>query len=384
MNWRRAWVVARKESREILRDRIYFALAFLLPLVLMLVFGYGMTQEVQNVPFAIVDYDHSPLSRDYAHRFIESRYFDFLGYATGVDDADRLLESGKARVVIVVPHDFQERLAAGLPAEVQTLLDGTFTYRLRTVDGYVQAINAAASDDVQLRYLTQSAGMTAARARTLLQPVRIETRYLYNEELREIWSIAPALVMFILTLTSPILMALSVVREKETGTIYNIYASTISRAEFLVGKLAPNVAVSFLNGLVLVLMAVFYFGAPLKGNVLFLLAAMLVFVVWATSMGLLVSVLVRTQMAAIMVTVVFAMVLVMQFSGMLIPVSAMPDVNYYLAHAMAPMHFNEIVTRTFLKSGGFADSWREAAALLGLMGVFLVAGYLSFHKRSSR
>jgi ABC-2 type transport system permease protein/ribosome-dependent ATPase len=270
-----------------------------------------------------------------------------------------------------------------LPVAVQTLLDGTFTFRLRTVDGYVQAINGAASQEAQIRYLTQTAGMTSARAQTLLQPIRVETRYLYNEELREIWSVAPALVMFILTLTCPLLMALSVVREKETGTIYNIYSSTISRAEFLAGKLLPNIGVSLINGVVLVLMAAFYFGAPLRGSVPFLIGSMLIFVTWATSMGLLVSVLVHTQIAAIMITVVFAMVLVMQFSGMLIPVASMPDANYVIAHGMAPMHFNEIIMHTFLKGAGFVESWREVAALVALMLGFLSIGYLSFHKRSA-
>lgn len=383
MNLRRALVVAHKEAREIARDRIYFSLAFLLPVVLMLVFGYGMTQEVQNIPLAIVDHDRSVISRDYAHRFIESRYFDFKGYVNSVDEAEPLLLDGRVRVVIVLPTHFQERLASGLPVDVQTLLDGTFTYRLRTVDGYVQAISQAVSHELQSEYLVRNAGLSADRAQTLLQPLRVETRYLYNQELREIWSVAPGLIMFVLTLAAPLLMALSVVREKETGTIYNIYASTITRAEYLAGKLLPNVVVSFINGTVLVLLAVWYFGAPLKGDVVFFLTAMLVYVIWATSFGLLISVMVRTQMAAILITVILVMVFVIQFSGMMIPVSTMTGANYAIAHSMAPMYFNDIVTNTFLKGGGFTASWREFAALTGLTMSFLTLGYLLFRKRSA-
>ena len=383
MTFRRVLVVAQKEAREIVRDRIYFALAFLLPVVLMLVFGYGMTQEVQDVPIAIVDHDRSPQSRDYAYRFIESRYFDFKGYVDSAEAAEPLLLDGDVRAVIVLPENFQERLASGLPADIQTLIDGTFTFRLRTVDGYIEAINQAFNHDVQIEHLVANVGLSSERAEILLQPLRVETRYLYNQELREIWSVAPSLVMFVLTLTSPLLMALSVVREKETGTIYNIYASTISRAEYLAGKLLPNAAVSFINGSVLVLMAVWYFGAPLKGSVLFFLGAMMVFVVWATSLGLLISVLVRTQMAATMVTVVLVMVFVMQFSGMMIPVSTMTGANYVIAHFVGSMYFNEIVTQTFLKGGGFVASWREFAALVVFMLSFLAFGYLLFHKRSA-
>lgn len=383
MKLKRAFVVAQKEAREIVRDRIYFALAFLLPVVLMLVFGYGMTQEVQNVPLAIVDYDRSAQSRDYAHRFIESRYFDFKGFADSVRAAEPLLADGDVRAVIVLPEHFQERLTAGLPVDVQTLLDGTFTYRLRTVDGYIQAINQAVSGELQSQYLMRRAGLSAERAQTILQPLRVETRYLYNQELQEIWSIAPGLVMFILTLTAPLLMALSVVREKESGTIYNIYASTITRAEYIGGKLLPNVIVSFINGTVLVLMAVWYFGAPFKGSIAFFFPAMFVYVIWACSVGLLISVMVRTQMAAILITVILVMVFVIQFSGMMIPVASMTGANYVIAHAVAPMHFNDVVTRTFLKGGGFAASWQEFATLVVFVLSFLVFGYLLFHKRSA-
>lgn len=383
MNLRRTLVVAHKEAREIIRDRFYFSLAFLLPIVLMLVFGYGMTQEVQNIPMTIVDHDRSAMSRDYAHRFIESRYFDFKGYVDNLRDAEPLLLDGKVRVVIVLPTHFQERLTSGLAVDIQTLLDGTFTYRLRTVDGYVQAISQAVSNELQIEYLMRTAGLSAERAQTLLQPLRVETRYLYNQELREIWSVAPGLVMFVLTLAAPLLMALSVVREKETGTIYNIYASTITRAEYLAGKLLPNVIVSFINGAVLVLLAVWYFGAPLKGDVVFFLTAMLVYVLWTTGLGLLISVMVRTQMAATLITVILVMVFVIQFSGMMIPVSTMTGANYAIAHLIAPMYFNDIVTNTFLKGGGFIASWREFAALVVLTISFLAFGYLLFHKRSA-
>ncbi len=382
MKLRRALVVAQKEVSEIVRDRIYCALAFLLPVVLMLVFGYGLTQEVQNIPLVIVDNDRSAQSRDYANRFIESRYFEFKGYVSSVRAAEPLLLDGDVRAVIVLPALFQERLVSGLPVDIQTFVDGTFTYRLRTIDGYLQAINQAVSGELQSQYLARTTGVSNERAQQALQPLRVETRYLYNQELREIWSIAPALIMFVLTLTAPLLMALSVVREKETGTIYNIYASTITRAEYLAGKLLPNVIVSFINGILLVLIAVWYFGAPLKGDVLFFLVAMFVYVVWATSLGLLISVIVRTQMAATMVTVVLVMVFVMQFSGMMIPVSSMTGANNAIAHSIAAMYFNDVVTHTFLKSGGLEASWREFVALILLMTSFVSFGFLLFHKRS--
>ena len=201
MNLRRVWAVAHKEWREIVRDRVYFLLAFILPPVLMLVFGYGVTQEVENVPFALIDEDRSALSRDYAHHYISSRYFDYRGQLTALRDADRLLADGRIVVVLVIPARFGEELTAGRRVVIQTLIDGTFTARGRTVLGYVQSINAAAAGDLQARAVMRRLGIGPAQAEVLLQPVRVEVRYLYNQELKSIWGVAPAMIMFILILT---------------------------------------------------------------------------------------------------------------------------------------------------------------------------------------
>ena len=381
MNTKRVLTIVFKEWREIFRDRIYFSLAFLLPIVLMLVFGYGLTQEVENVPFVIVDYDRSGLSRDYAHRYIDSRYFDFKGYRRSAGEVESLLTDNKVKLAIIIPENFQERLVSAQQIEIQTLLDGSFTYRLRTIDGYVAAINNAASNELQMEYLIRRLGIPLQRAQTILQPIKLEVRYLYNQELREIWSIAPSLVMFILMIIAPLLTALSVVREKETGTIYNIYASTITRLEFLAGKLIPNVTVSFINAIILLSIATLYFGAPFKGNLLFFLLASLIYVIAISSIGLLISLMVQTQIAALMISIVLAFILAMQFSGMLTPVSSMTGANYFMAHIFPPKYFNDIVSNTFLKGGGLIASWREFVALVGFAIGLLMLGYLNFHKR---
>jgi len=381
MNAARVTAVVLKEWREILRDRIYFLLAFFLPIVLMVVFGYGMTQEIDDIPFAVSDYDRTALSREYTHRFIESRYFDFKGHLRSVNQADTLLTGGDVQFVIVIPEGFQERLLGGQQTEVQTLMDGALTMPLRTIDGYVEAINSAATSELQIEYLTRKHAISPQRAQNILQPIKLEIRYLYNQELRDIWSVAPSLIMFNLMLSAPMLMALSVVREKEIGTIFNIYASTISRAEYLLGKLIPNVIVSYINGIILMLMAIYYFGAPFKGSTIFFLSALLVYVICASCMGLLISLWVKTQMAAIIVTIVSIFVIAMQFSGMMAPVSSMTGVNYFLAHSFPPKYFNDIVSATFLKGGGLMASWQELLVLFVFFVGFYIFAYLMFHKR---
>ena len=382
MNIRRIVTIAGKEWREILRDRIYFLLAFLLPIMLMIVFSYGMSQEVKNIPFAILDYDHSRLSRQYAYRFIDSRYFDFKGYLRDFKQAEPLLADGKVRLVIVIPESFQQRLINGQTASVQTLIDGVFTLPLRTIDGYAQAISAAASSELQVAYLSRRLGISQQRAKTLLQPIKLQVRYLFNQELRDIWTVASSLIMFILAMTAPLLLALSVVREKESGTIYTIYASTISRGEFLLGKLIPYAIVSFINAIVLMLLATLYFGSPLKGDPVFFLLASLIYVFCASSVGLLISLVVNTQLAAILITVVLTTIIAMQFSGMMTPVSSMTGVNYWLAHMFPPKYFNDVIAQTFLKGGGLLASWPEVAALVGFFLGYLGLAYRLFHKRN--
>jgi ABC-2 type transport system permease protein/ribosome-dependent ATPase len=378
----RVLAVAHKEWHEILRDRIYFLLAFILPPLLMLVFCYGISQDVENVPFAVVDYDHSSMSRDYAHHYIVSRYFDYRGHLGGMQDADQLLANGDVGLVLVIPERFEERLFSGQPAAIQALVDGTFPQRARTVQGYIEMINAIASGELQVGYVSKRLGVSTARALQLLQPLRLEVRYLYNPELRSVWSVSASMMMFILIMTAPLLAALSVVREKETGSIYNIYASTIRRAEFILGKLLPNVLISFLNALVLWLMAAWYFGAPFKGSIPFFLLATLLYVICTSSLGLLISMLVRTQQAALMIAVILSVIIALQFSGMLTPVALLTGPNWLLAHLLPAMYYQNVVLGAFLKGSGWAVLWPEALVLAVYSVAVLAVVVLLFRKRT--
>ena len=320
MNLRRIAAVASKEWRETIRDRMFVLLAFLLPVSWMIVFGYGLVQDVENIPFAVLDRDQSALSRDYLYRFVESRYFNFQGEIRSENEADVLLQSGKIRMVIMIPEKLQERLLRGQSVSVQTLVDGTFPLRTDIVKGYVIAINSAFSEERLAAYFSRRNGIAVEQAEALVRPIKLEVRYLYNEEVRSTWSMVPALVMFTLMVSSPLLTALGIVREKETGSIYNIYSSTVTRFEFLAGKLLPYVAISSVNALILWSMATLWFRVPFKGSLPFFLAASVVFVLCSTGIGLLVSLLVRTQIAALVITMVASMLPTILYSGLIVPV----------------------------------------------------------------
>ena len=384
MNLRRIRVVAYKEWREIIRDRLFFALAFIVPSLLMLLFGYGLSLDVENIPLAIVDYDQSVSSRDYAHHFTDSRYFSFQGYAQREQHVEKLLIDNSLRVVIVIPPQFGQNIRGGRAAAVQTWIDGTFPFRALTAKGYVTAINAAINIDNLATFISGLTGVSEDRIRSAAQPVKLETRYLYNQEVKSIWSMAPKLIMVILMLSPPFLTALGVVREKESGAIYNVYSSTLSRGEYLIGKLLPYVGISVVNACALAAFALLLFGAPFRGDPLLFLLSTIMYVICTTGIGLLVSVVVNTQVAAMVGTSIVTVVPAVLYSGMIIPIPSLSATAAVIAHILPGMYYSEIVIGSFLKGVGFTSLWMDMLILaLYATGLF-TAGFLAFHKRPNR
>ncbi len=381
MNLRRSAAVAGKEWRETVRNRLFLLMAFLLPPLWMVVFSYGLVLDVEHIPFAVLDRDQSSLSRDYVYRFIESRYFDYRGSVQDEREIDRMLGDTAIRMAIVIPQRFEERLSAGRAVTVQTLLDGTFPLHADTMKSYVIALNRAFSQELLAGFLARTRGVTSAETRRLVEPVTLETRYLYNEEVRSTWSMVPALIMFTLMVTSPLLTALGVVREKETGSIYNAYGSTVSKAEFLVGKLAPYFIISAINVAVLWAIAVWLFGVPFKGSATLFVTASLLFILCGTGIGLVISLLVRTQMAALIITIIMAMVPTILFSGLLVPVSSLSPGARLQAHAFPAMYYTDVARTSFLKGLDLGAMWTDMLALAGFAVALRLVAYGLFTKR---
>ncbi len=381
MNLRRIMAVTTKEWKETVRDRLFLLMAFLLPALWMVVFGHGLVLDVEHVPFAVLDRDQSSMSRDYLYRFMESRYFDYRGSVSDERDIDRLLGDTAIRMAIVVPERFEERLVAGRPVTVQTLLDGTFPLHADTLKGYVIAVNRAFTQERFTEFLARTRGLGPEEARRFAEPVSIETRYLYNQEVRSIWSMVPALIMFSMMVASPLLTALGVVREKETGSIYNIYSATVSKAEFLIGKLVPYFVISTINVVVLWLLAVSLFRVPFKGSFTVFFVASLLFILCATGIGLIISLLVRTQMAALIITIIIAMVPTILFSGLLVPVSSLSPGAQVQAHLFPAMYYTDVVRGSFLKGLDLKAMWTDLLVLAVFAVALRLVAYGLFTKR---
>ncbi|EWS56162.1 Inner membrane transport permease YbhS [Methylibium sp. T29] len=292
-----------------------------------------------------------------------------------------MLKDNKVRAAIVIPPGFQKALRSARAAHVQTLVDGTIPSRAQTTKGYVAAINAHFSAELLARHLSQTRGLTLDDARSRTQAVSLEVRYLYNQSAKSIWSLAPKLIMLVMIFVPPLLTAVGVVRERETGSIYNIYASTVSRGEFLLGKLAPYVGIAVVNVVVLWLIATQHYGAPFKGNAWFFFLASVLFVMCTTGIGLLVSLLVRTQLAAIVVTVVATMIPALDYSGFLMPVDSLGAEGGLEARLLPAMYYTNIVVGSFLKGVGIEVLWPDLLALAAYTAALFCAGFLLFRKR---
>jgi ABC-2 type transport system permease protein/ribosome-dependent ATPase len=383
MNVRRVLALARKEWRETVRDRAFLVLAFLMPIVLMLAFGYGISHDVRHVPLAVVDYDRTAASRSYADHFAHSEYFDFRGWLESENDARARLSGASSRVIIVIPPGFHEKCVNGRTSDVQVLVDGSYTTTRfpRAIEAYLTAINAAASSELQVRFLVRRFGVAPDRARTLLEPLELDVRYLYNPALRSRWSMAPSLIMFVIVFVAPLLISLATVRERESGTILNIQVSTLGRGEFLAGKLLPSLGIAALNTLALFLLATWHFGAPFKGSFACFATGSLLYVLSVNALGLVLALLVRTQQTVLIIVGVLSSLLGTQYSGMLVPVPSMSGFSRALAHAFPPMYYLDLVHATFLKGLGFAALWPKLLVLLAFAVAYLALARALFHKR---
>lgn len=211
MSLLRIYTLVIKEIREIIRDRLLFSLAFIVPPVIMLVIGFGVTTDVRDIPLVVLDYSRSSMSRELAHKFKDSRYFDFRGYVEHEKEIQRLITDNKARAVIVIPSEFQERLKSGRPATVQTIIDGSIPSQAETVSGYVSSVIEHFSSRQLADYIAHERGMTSVAASGMILPISLHTRFLYNEAMTSRWAIGPGSIMTVLAFVPPILASVGVV-----------------------------------------------------------------------------------------------------------------------------------------------------------------------------
>lgn len=369
----RLLAVAGKEAREILRDRITLGIAIVLPVLMMVLFGYAITLDVRDIRLAVLDEDGGPESRELTAAFVASGYFRLHATAYDLDAVARLLDRGEVRVALVIPADFSRNLRRGLPADVQTLLDGSFANTAIIALNYVDAIMDVATHHVQEAAL-------AARGVRLAPAIRLDARVLYNPDLRGERFVVPGLFAVILMAFPPLLTALAVVRERERGSILQVAIAPIRAWQFLGGKLLPYAGIAFLEMVLLLALGRLWFGVDVAGSVPLLLALAVIYVLCTVGIGLLVSTSTRSQVVAILLAIVLTLMPSFLFSGFLFPIDTMPVVFQWYTHLFPARHFVEISRGISLKAAGIEQLWPSATLLVVYAGVVLTLACLRFRR----
>jgi ribosome-dependent ATPase len=345
-----------RESLELLRDPIRLCFALGGTAFLMLIFGFGITTDVNSLSFAALDRDGSYESRAYLEELRGSAYFVEMPPLKDAADLHDRLKSGRVTATIEIPPGFGRDIERGRPTKIGVWIDGAMPFRAETIHGYLEGVHR--------QYLTDPA-IHGRAGRAAFQPAAdIEIRYRFNQDFDSVYAMVPSTIALQLALIPAILMALAVVREKELGTITNLYVTPVTRLEFLIGKQLPYIAVAMANFVLLFLMSLFIFGVPLKGSFAMLACGALVYVTATTGFGMLVSSFTRTQIAALFGTAILTVLTATMFCGMLTPVASLTGMGAVMGRLFPMTYFLPISVGTFTKGLGFADLGGYLGSLL--------------------
>src|SRR5262252_2638007 len=369
----RVWAFARREAVELQHDRVRLAFAVLGPILLMIVFGYGISLDVNHLPFAVLDSDNSVNSRLYADSFRGTQYFDERPPIYSYGELNRRLRNGELRLAVEIPSGFERDMQRGRQPEINALVDGAQPFRGETTRGYVESTH-----NLYEKRLRDARGVPP-----IATPMRIETRMLFNQAFQSVYAMVPGNIMLLLILIPSMLTALSVVREKELGSIANFYAAPATRSEFLFGKQLPYLGVALIQFATLVALAVFMFQVPLKGSFATLLLGGILYVVATTGFGLLLSVFSGSQTAAIFAAAIIAILPAVQFSGMFVPVSSLTGGAAIAAKIFPSTYFQAISVGAFTKALGIQSLWQDIVALAVIATIYFALSVLLLKKQEA-
>ncbi|WP_313087337.1 ribosome-associated ATPase/putative transporter RbbA [Pseudomonas sp.] len=363
---RRLLSYTRREAMELRRDPIRATLAMLGTVVLMFIMGYGISMDVEDLTYAVLDHDQTTTSQAYALNISGSRYFIEKAPLDSEQELDARMRSGDISMAVEIPPNFGRDLKRGDTPQIAIWIDGAMPMRADTIKGYAQGLHLS-----YLRELARGAGVPAASL------AEVAVRYRYNPDVQSLPAMVPAMIPILLMMIPAMLTALGVVREKELGSITNFYVTPVTRLEFLVGKQLPYIALGMINFATLVVLAVLVFGVPIKGSLATLIIGALLYVTCATGLGLLMSSVLNSQIAAVFGTAIATLLPAVQFSGLTYPVSALEGASALFGQLYPTSHFLIISRGVFSKALGMADLYPYFVPLLlaiPLLTLLSVAG----------
>jgi len=372
--------VARKETRQILRDRRTLVLLLVMPIILTFLFGKALeTGELRHIPSVILNQDGSPESNAIVTAFSTYEEVHIQGQVGTLQEAQERLAQGKIKAAIIIPRGFMKQILAGEEAQLQLLLDGTDNNSAPIVEGVAQRVIQRYNAERAVRGLW-ARGVRPDRGRRLIQPVFVQTEIRYNPGLRYLSYVMPGVIGLTLQLLTVMLMAVSITRERERGTLDQLMASPITRSELILGKLLPYLGISLLNVITILFVADRWFNVPVREGLPLLLALCTLFVLTSLATGLLISAISRSQFQAIQIAV-FYVLPVFMLSGAYAPIEAIPDAIRPISHLFPLMYFCRAVRAVTLRGADLSLVWKDLAILGGFVLIFLYWAVLSFRKR---
>ncbi len=371
---RRITAIIIREFNEIIRDPLYFAMAILIPPFIMIIFGFGLALDVNNIPLGICDRDHTMLSREYIDSYIRSDSFKLAGRYNDFAIMSKDIQNSKLRAALIIPENFQKDIRQGKKVSVQIIIDGTIPMRAEVARGYAISVHNHFLAEIADYKVFLKKFIPHAR-------IAIYPRILFNPQLKSSNFIVPGLIATVLMFYPALLTTLSIVREKESGSIMSLYCSPVHKLELLLGKLIPYLSISFVNFVSTFLLAIFLFHVPFNGGYTLLGLASILYVFGTCGLGLFISVLVNTQVSAILITMVATLIPSFLYTGFFMPLSTASWGVWILSRFVSATYYLRILRELFLKGTGLAIVWPSVLALIIYASVLYILTFTLFRKR---
>jgi ABC-2 type transport system permease protein len=376
MSLTRLLAIAQKEVVQILRDTRSLIIVVLMPVVLVLLFGYGVNLDLKGLPVYVLDRDGSQASQDLLKHFQASEYFHVERVVSGYPELTRAIDDGHAKMGIVIPWDFSQRLSDGRPVEIQALVDGSDDNSANVLIGYSQAVVQGYSAQMQINWLSRQ-GIS-------IQPaaMSVETRTWYNEDLESSAFIIPGVLALVMSVIGAFLTSLTIAREWERGTMEQLISTPVTAMEIMLGKLAPYFVLGMFDTIISALIAIYWFNVPFRGSWVTLMVASALFMVVVLSMGFLISVLAKNQFAASQIALVITFLPAFLLSGFLFSIEQMPVALQWITRILIPArYYVSILKKIFLKGTPAAMLYADLIPLVVFAFVLALVATRSFHKR---
>ncbi|SFP67853.1 ABC transporter permease [Hydrogenimonas thermophila] len=332
-----------KEFIELIRTKL-IVMVYLMPSMILILFGYGIKMDVTHVRTVIIDNDQSKLSQLLTAKFEHSKYFDTTVSYMSEKEALHLIKKAKIDAIVIIPSSFQRHLLQGQKSEIGIFIDAAFPTRGSTIESYIQGIILDTAYETAKKVGIEPEGVISVNYRTL-----------FNQAMRDEDAIVPGLIGLVLLVAPAILAALLIVKEKEKGTIFNFYASPLSRGEFLIAKAMPVFLLHSINVFILFFISVYLFKVPFRGSFALYWFTSEIYILISLSIGMLVSIITNRQIVAVVLTVIITIIPGFLYSGILMPISSMEGESFFVAHTFPVMYFNHIIYDTFLIGQGLAS-----------------------------